>query len=246
MPAKIAERHLSSLLKKNLEPGIAAFGFPVIENGHGGSEMAVTDVDEILSEPEQDSEQLYRTKLLELERRDQEIEKEAYGKGFSQGEKDGFEYGQKAVQVIKSQLERIVENMEALPSKVLQDYRDWLIRTSIGIARQIVKREVQTSPEIVADTVKTLLEEAEEHSTLTVYLNPSDLELIEKRAEMALWANRKRFALRVDKDLERGGCRVESSLQLLDATMASQFENLEKYLLSDGASRNVADRADGE
>ena len=148
--------------------------------------------------------------------------------------------------MIKSQLERIVENMEALPSKVLQDYRDWLIRTSIGIARQIVKREVQTSPEIVADTVKTLLEEAEEHSTLTVYLNPSDLELIEKRAEMALWANRKRFALRVDKDLERGGCRVESSLQLLDATMASKFENLEKYLLSDGASRSAADRADGE
>jgi len=237
---------LSNLLKKNLEPDIAAFGFPLIENGHSDPKIALVKENESFPEPEMNSEQLYRTKLLELERRNQEIEKEAYGKGFSQGERDGFEYGQKAVQVIKSQIERIVENMEALPSKVLQDYRDWLIQTSIRIARQIVKREVQTSPEIVADTVKALLEEAEEHSTLSVYLNPNDLDLIEKKAEMALLVNRKRFALKVDKDLERGGCRVESSLQLLDATIASQFENLEKYLLGGGASQNTAGGTDGE
>ena len=237
---------MSNLLKKNLEPDIAAFGFPLIENGHSDPKIALVKENESFPEPEMNSEQLYRTKLLELERRNQEIEKEAYGKGFSQGERDGFEYGQKAVQVIKSQIERIVENMEALPSKVLQDYRDWLIQTSIRIARQIVKREVQTSPEIVADTVKALLEEAEEHSTLSVYLNPNDLDLIEKKAEMALLVNRKRFALKVDKDLERGGCRVESSLQLLDATIASQFENLEKYLLGGGASQNTAGGTDGE
>ena len=195
--------------------------FQLSKTGHGDSTIAIVQEIERSPEPEKDSEQLYRTKLLELERRTQEIEKEAYGKGFSQGEKDGFEYGQKAVQVIKSQLERIAENMEALPTKVFQDYRDWLIQTSIRIARQIVKREVQVSPEIVADTVKTLLEEAEEHSTLTVYLNPNDLELIEKRARLALLANRKHFALKVDRHLERGGCRVESALQLLDASMAT-------------------------
>ena len=237
---------MSNLLKKNLEQEIAAFGFPVIENGDGGSIMVLIDGDQRFSGPEMDSEQLYRTKLLEIERRGQEIEKEAYGKGFSQGEKDGFEYGQKAAEVIKSQLDRIVGNMEALPSKVLQDYRDWLIQTSIRIARQIVKREVQTSPEIVADTVKALLGQAEEHSTLTVYLHPNDLEFIEKRADMALWADRKRFAFKADSDMERGGCRVESSLQLLDATMASQFENLEKYLLGGGASQSATGGTDGK
>ena len=150
------------------------------------------------TEPEISSEQLFRTKLLELERQTQEIEKEAYGKGFAQGEKDGFEYGQKAAQVIKTQLERIAGHMEALPAKVLQDYREWLIRASIKIAGQIIKREVQTSPEILADTVKTLLDEAEGHSSLTVYLNPNDLELLEKRADLTLSANpSQRVILRV-------------------------------------------------
>jgi len=230
---------LSNLLKKNLEPGIAAFGFPLIPNGD--AEELIFEVNAQPAEPETSSEQMFRTKLLELERQTQEIEKEAYGKGFAQGEKDGFEYGQKTAQVIKTQLERIADNMEALPEKVLGDYREWLIWAGTRIAERIIEREVQTSPEIVADAVKALVDEAVEHSTLTVYLNPSDLELIEKRTDLALFANKKHCTLKVDKDLERGGCRVESAIQLLDASLASLFENLGKYL-GDGAP----DGADAE
>ena len=132
-------------------------------------------------------------------------------KGFAQGEKDGLDYGQKSVQVVSSQIERIAQNMKALPAKVLEDYRDWLIRTSIGIARQIVDREIRTAPEIVADLVRDLIEEAEQHSTLTLYLNHSDLELIEKKAGLAPLADGKQFVMKVDRQLERGGLRVESA-----------------------------------
>ncbi len=95
--------------------------------------------------------------------------------------------------------------------------------TSCG---QLVNREILTSPDIVADTVTTLLEEAEEHGVLTVYLNPNDLEIVEKRADLTLGANGKHISLKADKDLERGGCRIESAVQLLDASIAILFENL--------------------
>jgi len=235
---------LSNLLKKNLEPDITAFGFPMIVKGD--AENLPCEVEEQPAEPEISSEQLFRTKLLELERKTHEIEKEAYGKGFAQGEKDGFEYGHKAVQVVKSQLERIAENLEALPGKVLEDYREWLIRTSIAIAGRIIGREVQTSPEIVADAVKALVDETEEHSTLTVYLNPNDLELLEKKTDFALSPTRKHCALKPDKGLERGGCRVESAIQLLDASLAGISENLEKNLSGRVAAPGSAGGADGE
>jgi flagellar assembly protein FliH len=237
---------LSNLLKKDLEPDIAAFGFPVIPQDRNGGAMAQPDAELQITEPEISSEQLFRTKLLEIERQTQEIEKDAYGKGFAQGEKDGFEYGNKAAQVIKGQLERIAENMEALPQKVFEDYRQWLIRTSIKIAARIVNREVKVDHEIVAGNVKALLDEAEEHSTLTVYLNPSDLELIEKRADLALCTNKKHFALKTDRELERGGCRVESALQLLDASLAGMYKNMEKHLLDGAAPQSATGEADAE
>jgi flagellar assembly protein FliH len=243
----MAGSHLSNLLKKNLEPGIAVFGFPLIRQDHNASASMVSpdQQEEQVPEPEINSEELYRRKLLTVERRTQEIERDAYSQGFAQGEKDGFDYGQKSVQVVKSQLERIAQNMEALPAKILQDYRDWLIRTSIRIARQIVNREVQTSPEIVADTVSALIEEAEEHSMLTVYLNPNDLEIVEKRAELILTKG-KHFALKADRHLERGGCRIESAVQLLDASIATVFENLEKKLLGGPCSQNAKAETGGE
>ena len=239
---------MSNLLKKTLEPGIAAFGFPLIQKDYNvtASTVPAGPEEEQVSEPEINSEELYRRKLLTVERRTQEIERDAYSQGFAQGEKDGFDYGQKSVQVVKSQLERIAQNLEALPAKILMDYRDWMIQASIRIARQIVNREIRTCPEIVADTVRALIEEAEEHGTLSIYLNPNDLEIVEKRAELALGANGKHFVLKADRDLERGGCRVESAVQVLDASIATLFENLEKKLLDGATSQNATAETGGE
>jgi flagellar assembly protein FliH len=227
---------LSNLLKKDRESEVALFGYPPVEVEKADDpadeiETALPEVEEQPAEPEPDPEEVFRKKLLELERRTQEIEKEAYGKGFAQGEKDGLEYGQKSVQVVKTQLERIAAGMDALPAKIFQDYREWLIETSIRIAKQIVRRELQISPEILADMAKSLLSEVEENGVLTVYFNPQDLEFMEKRADLDFSSIGKLYVVKPDPGLERGGCKVESSVQLLDASIQSQFENLENYLL---------------
>ena len=112
--AKTVENHLSNLLKKHMEPEIAALASPLSPPWGNGKRAFNTDMQS--AEPAMSSEQLFRTKLLELERQTQEIEKEAYGKGFAQGEKDGFDYGHKAAQVIKAQLSAL-QNMEALPGE---------------------------------------------------------------------------------------------------------------------------------
>jgi flagellar assembly protein FliH len=231
---------LSSLLKKETDAGITVFGFPVMERDEKQETIKPVHEETVEAEmespepaePEIDLEDVFRKRLLELERRGQEIEKEAYGRGFAQGEKDGLEYGQKSVQVVKTQLEGIAKSLEELPGEIHRDYRNWLIQTSLRLARQIVQRELRMTPEIVADTVRDLLDEVEDSSTLTVYLNPLDLEFMEKRAGLELKSNGKSFAVKPDKNLERGGCRLESEIQLLDASIEARFKNLEKLFLS--------------
>jgi flagellar assembly protein FliH len=232
---------LSNLLKKEDDMGVILFGFPEIEQQGKQKPIPIPVHDEIVEseieepapvEPEIDMEEVFRKRLLELERQGQEIEKEAYAKGFAQGEKDGLEYGQKSVQVVKVQLEGIARNLESLPGKICLDYRNWLVQTSLRLARKIVQRELRITPEIVADTVSDLLAEAEDSSSITVYLNPQDLEFMERRADLDLNANAKHLLIKTDRTLERGGCKLESEVQLLDASIETQFKNLDKFLLS--------------
>ncbi len=230
-------KHLSNLLKKQAEGSIASFGFPVIETDAGpvpdGIDQTFDEPEPLDPDPGDDSEEIFRKKLLELERRTQEIERDAYAKGFAQGEKDGIEYGQKAVLVIKSQLERIAENLENIPARLFKEYRGWFIITCLKAARRVVRRELTVSPGIVARVVSSLLEEAEEHSSLTLYLNPLDIEFMEKRADLVLGTKGKHLTIKADSDLERGGCRIESEIQLLDASIDGQFEELENHLLKE-------------
>ena len=226
----MAESSLSNLLKNNRDRA-TSFGFPLIRSQPEEPQSVAAPEDQPPEpEPEVTAEEMYRRKLLEIERKTQEIERDAYARGFAQGEKDGLDYGQKSIQVVGSQIERLAQNMKSLPEKVLEDYRDWLIRTSIGVARQIVNREIRTEPGIVADLVRDLLEDARQQGALTVYLNPGDLELIEKKAGLALQADEKQFILKADRDLERGGCRVESPIQLIEASVSGMFEKLEKEI----------------
>lgn len=245
---KRAEYNGSNLLKNDPDR-VAAFGFPAFSEKEKTPEP-VAAPEPLPPESEQPAEpnleELYRRKLLELERRSQEIERDAYSKGFQQGEKDGLDYGKKSIQVLSSQIERIAKRLEALPEKVLQDYRDWLLRTSIGIARQIVGREIQMAPDIVTDLVRELLEEAQQNSTLTVYLNPSDLEIAQNKVGLTPQALGKHFVLKSDRELERGGCKIESSIQLFDGSIAARFDNLEKELLDGTRWRPPGPMAPGE
>lgn len=249
---------MSNLLKKSMEPEIETFGFPLIDDGQGmpheeekkpepEPNPEETAVDEAPpAEPEVSLEDTYRRRLLELERQAQDVEKDAYAKGFAQGERDGLEYGQKTIQVIKNQLERQAENLESLPEKIFEDYRNWLVAVSMKIARHIVNQELRISPEAVGSVVQALLGEAAENTSLTVYLNPLDLEFMEKRADLVIAPKGKRFTLKPDNTLGRGGCRVENDIQLLDSSIETRFELLDNYLADANESGPVSDEKTDE
>lgn len=179
-----------------------------------------------------DMEAAVQNRLLELERRAQEIEEEAYTKGYAQGEKDGFEVGKKSMLIVKDRIERLLAGLEELPQRVFRDYREWLLSTSLSIARKIVGIELCTQPQALMPLIGALLDEAETHQTLTLCLNPKDLELLEKHMDLKQRSEEVQhpFNLRTDNSLERGGCRIESDIQLIDATLETRFSLLEQAL----------------
>ena len=232
---------MSKLIKGQSEPAIAAFGFQTIRKSkvvvrtrpdrRQGANNGYGDADDPLF----DAGLSFQERLMELERRAQEIEKEAYRNGYEQGEKDGFEYGRKEIEVLKGRAEEVIGEIGELPRRVFRDYRNWLIDAAVSIARSIVQRELETTQEVVAETVEAILDEAEEHSSLTLYLDPNDVELFQKRMDLAVSArSSKYYTIKTDPAVGRGGCRLESDVQLLDASLSTQLGNIERSFKENG------------
>ena len=173
--------------------------------------------------------------LLTAERKAQEVEEQAYRIGYEQGQKDGFEVGQRSMAIVKEHLEELFQGLQGSSETVLSQYRDWLIGMCLSISRHIVRRELATDPDQLMQLIDTLLREAAEEHTLTVNVHPDDLDLLEKHLDFKALAERsgRTFFLKADGQLERGGCRVESDIQLLDASLEKQFSFIEQAIRND-------------
>ena len=234
---------MSKIIKAHEQSEIAPFDFREIERGtvyfpeqESASKPEEAQEAEPPPDPMAELENTIQKRLLETERRAQEIEKEAYEKGYAQGQKDGLEYGRKSMQIVKERVEELVAGLQDLPEKVFKDYRDWFLQTCLTIARRIVRRELAAQPEALTQLIDSLLADAEAGQALTLYLHPSDLEMIKKHTDFLASTERsdRKLILKPDPGLDRGGCRLESEIQLLDASVEAQFALFEEALLQYG------------
>jgi flagellar assembly protein FliH len=190
------------------------------------------------SAPPLDPEASVRKLLLDAERKAQELEEQGYRNGYEQGQKDGFEVGQRSMAIVKGHLEAMLHKLQALPETLLNTYRDWLIGMCLNIARRLVHRELATDSSQLSQLIDTLLREADDESTLTVHLHPDDLAMLEQHLDLKSLAERsgRNFTLKAVPHLGRGGCRLESDIQLVDASIEKQFELIERALRKNEAN----------
>jgi flagellar assembly protein FliH len=235
-----AEIPLSKIIKAT--PGqskeVMPFGFAKVDRqdrkhsarlAHSFGRLAETQT---MPDPLQDVETKIRKLLLDAERKAQALEEQAYRKGYEQGQKDGFQFGQRSMAIVKEHLETLLPELQGLTETLLTQYRDWLIDTCLSVSLRIVRRELATDSSHLSQFIDTLLREAVDGHMLTVYVHPDDLDLLEKHVDLKLLAERsgRNFSLKADVQLDRGGCRLESDMQLLDASIEKQFNFIEQAL----------------
>jgi flagellar assembly protein FliH len=170
-----------------------------------------------------------QNRLLDAERKAQELEEEAYRQGYAQGQKDGYEIGQKSMAIVRDHLEQLLYGLARFPEQLFAEYREWIIQTCLEISRHLVRRELRADTTQLIQLIDTLMHQAEEDHSLTIHVHPHDLELLEKHLAFQEFVAScgRTLHLKADPHLERGGCRMESDIQLLDASLEQQITLIE-------------------
>lgn len=237
------ETPLSKIIKGSGSEGIEPYDFhemqpsasTVVFPGQGVGKSPDPPADSVEEKDEGPSEEereaAIRARLREAERRAQEIEKNAYEKGYAQGQKDGFEYGIKSASVVKEQLQALLNAMSLLPEQIHRDYRDWFVSASLAMAKKIVLQEIAADPGTLVRMIEDLLMEAQADQNMVIFISRKDHELLKKHEGFEAWMAGKSGSVSVKSDpgLKVGSCRLESSVQFLDASVETQLEMMYEF-----------------
>ncbi len=177
--------------------------------------------------------------LEEARRKADEIENEAYERGFAQGRKDGEEMGRRQYEARAERLDRVVEGIRKAGEGLAARYEVEIVRLALTAAKAVVLREISIDPDAVITAVQAVLAEIAARSPVTLHLSPSDADRV--RDAMAINGESSPGGHPVtvlpDVSVEPGGCFAETPFGSIDATMEGRWR-----VISDDILRVMAER----
>lgn len=146
--------------------------------------------------------------------------------GYQDGYRDGLaaleNFKLAFAQQMAAQIGQLVAAFDAEFLQLEQQIAEAVAASAVALARQLVRSELATRPELVAAVATQALDAvllSAQH--IRVLVHPADLALVQQGAADTLAARGARLA--ADATLSRGGCRIESDLGRIDATIEARW-----------------------
>jgi len=160
------------------------------------------------------------------------IEQDAYEKGFIQGEKDGFELGEKKANKVIENIEKLFDEMSSLKQEILKQHEKEILDLTFTIAEKIVHHLTKFDEGGVKEAVFNALNLAIEKSKIVLNVNPEDYDYIEElRPDLfKKYKELKSITVTSDPSITRGGCFLKTPYGDIDARIETQLEKIYQCL----------------
>jgi len=192
----------------------------------------------------------------------EDIHQQAYSEGYEEGKlrgiKDGFEQGEeegkkqghqrafdsslKEIQQQTFHLEQLFKAIEAPLSVSNEQVEHELMSLAFSIAKIIIQRELQTTPEIVISLVKKSLDLLPSASkNIKIYLNPLDVAMVKEAFSNNEEIHFEDYKILDSSNLKRGGCIIDTNISHIDASLDNRIKELAKNIIPNSPNLNNSD-----
>ncbi|MBI4477480.1 MAG: hypothetical protein HY654_09920 [Acidobacteria bacterium] len=171
-----------------------------------------------------------------------QLEREAFAKGYAQGEKVGMEAGAKRADAMLRRLANTLEELHTLRASMIRSTDRQLVQLALAIAKRILRKEVKVDEELTLALARVALDRLGETSgPTTIRLHPDDHSVL--TALGSLTQVSRHLTIVADSAISRGGCLVESEFGYIDASIDTQFQELARVLVDtdDGDAARLSD-----
>ncbi len=150
------------------------------------------------------------------------LQEQAKQEGYTQGLQEGRAAGAQQIQSQLAQLEAMFEALQKPFSDLDEAVEEQLVQMSLLVARQLVRRELKTTPEQVIAVVREAIAALPVASReLKLVLHPEDIDIV--RNAFSMHDEGDNIKIVSDPVLTRGGCRILTDASQIDATVESRL-----------------------
>jgi flagellar assembly protein FliH len=165
------------------------------------------------------------------------LERDAFAKGFAQGERAGLEAAGQRGEAMLARLMASLEELATLRAQMIHQTERQMVQLALAIARRVIQREVSLDQDLLIAMARVALDRLGESARITVRLNPEDFEVTGAARTAQLEGSH--VAIVADARISRGGCRVESDLGVMDAGVDAQLHEIARALLGEENGERV-------
>ena len=156
------------------------------------------------------------------------IEKEAYDKGYAQGEKDGRELGAKKLDKMLDKIHDLFQDILNQRSEFRRLYEAETLDLICRIAEKVVYSRVALDNEVVRDTILAAFDLAADRTEVKIRVHPGDIEFVKDLRPLFFErvSDLKSITMESDPSVGSGGCLMETAFGHVDARIESQLEKI--------------------
>ena len=172
-------------------------------------------------------------KAVELEEAIREKERAVFERGRIEGEKRLSELLLQQRGDLLALQQGVLKSLQEAVPQVVRDCEQALTCLTVEIAQKLVAN-IPISAEMVEGTIREALSHVEETTDYHLYLNPDDLDLLERLNSPLLSTESKnqQFHFHRSPEITRGGCLVKTRFGVVDAQRETKVELLKQSLLA--------------
>jgi len=164
------------------------------------------------------------------------LEKDAYEKGFAQGEKAGRELGEKRLDSVIKSFKGVLEEVRRLKETLYPESEQEMLRLVLAIARRVIQKEVSTDRGVILNMIKSALKYVADQGEITIRLNPSDLEFATQHKEENM-KGMKSVIIEGDEEIQRGDAVIKSNRGTIDCGIEKHLQMVEEELRKQSGER---------
>jgi flagellar assembly protein FliH len=158
------------------------------------------------------------------------VERDAFIKGYAQGERAGAEAAGKRAEGMLRRLKDTLDELAGLRAEMLHRTERQIVQLSLAIAKRVVTREISLDRGLLVAMARSALDRLGDHASATIRLHPEDYAAVSAGLPQVQDGH---VQIKADPLVSRGSCLVQSDFGVMDVTPEAQFDELARVLLDE-------------